>query len=346
VQIVVPARNEQESIAACLESLAAQQGIEFQITVVDDGSTDQTSAIAKRFPKVRVIAATEPGQGVSGKCNALIIGARSAKAKWLLFTDADTVHSPGSLAAAVREAEESNLDLLSWSPEQEASTFSEKALMPVVFAELQRVYPPEQVNDPANDMAAANGQYLLVRREAYELRGGHRAVADKILEDVELARWFKRTGAKIRFGSGIGMVKTRMYRNLSGMVEGWTKNLVLLFPGPLKLALVRLLEFVLVMGCMAAGAALAGWHHQGGLLLLLCGGAAYTRFLLRIRKAHFAWQASLAAMIGLPMFCWLLLRSYLHWNVRGSVAWKGRRYLNSEPPAKIDSSIVEETFTL
>ncbi len=345
VHIVIPARNEQESIAACLESLRAQQGIDFQITVVDDGSTDQTSAIARRFPKVRVIAASEPEPGISGKCNALMTGTKASRAKWLLFTDADTVHSPGSLAAAVHEAEENDLDLFSWSPEQAAATLSEKALMPVVFAELQRAYPPEKVSDANSDVAAANGQYLLVRREAYELRGGHRAVADKILEDVELARRFKRTGAKIRFESGSGMVTTRMYRNLSSMIEGWTKNLALLFPATRKLALLRMLEFLFMMGCVMMGFAVFTHHPQAGVLLFLCGGAAYMRFLLRIRKANFAWQANLAAILGLPMFCWLLWRSYLHWNVRGMVAWKGRRYANSEAPAAVDSSIVEETIT-
>ena len=104
VNVIIPARNEEDCLGRCLQSLVAQQGISFQITVVDDGSTDRTRAIAESFPGVQVLRAAEPKPGVMGKCNALIIGAAGAKAQWLLFTDADTFHYPGSLAASVREA--------------------------------------------------------------------------------------------------------------------------------------------------------------------------------------------------------------------------------------------------
>src|ERR1700727_699836 len=159
VDVIVPARNEEDCIGRCLESLVAQQGISFQIIVVDDGSTDQTRAIAQTFPGVQGIAASEPAPGVMGKCNALIAGAAGCTAKWLLFTDADTFHYPGSLAAAVKEAESRNVDLLSYSPEQETASWWELAIMPVVFAELVRAYPPERVNNPSDPAVAANGQY-------------------------------------------------------------------------------------------------------------------------------------------------------------------------------------------
>src|SRR5216684_6255605 len=136
VQVVIPARNEQDCLGRCLESLVNQQGIEFQITVVDDGSTDRTRAIAESFAGVLVLAAGEPPAGVMGKCNALIVGAKGASAQWLLFTDADTYHYPGSLAAAVSEAETRGVDLLSYSPEQETSSWAEMTLMPIVFADL------------------------------------------------------------------------------------------------------------------------------------------------------------------------------------------------------------------
>ena len=128
--MIVPARNEEDCIGRCLESLVAQQGISFQITVVDDGSTDRTRAIAESFPGCGCYAASEPAPGVMGKCNALITGAAGSTAKWLLFTDADTFHYPGSLAAAVKEAESRNVDLLSYSPEQETATWWELAVMP------------------------------------------------------------------------------------------------------------------------------------------------------------------------------------------------------------------------
>lgn len=342
VHVIVPARNEQDSIGACLESLICQQGIEFQVTVVDDGSTDRTRTIAESFPHVRVLSSQEPTAGVTGKSAALISGARNAQAEWLLFTDADTVHYPGSLAATIKEAEDRGADLLSYSPEQVAVTWSERALMPVVFAELARTYPPARVNDPADPVVAANGQYILVRRKVYEKLGGHRAVASKVLEDVELARLFKSAGHKIWFRHGAGLVRTRMYRSFPAMVEGWTKNLALLFRHPVRLAIIRALEFAIIGSSLCAGAVLTVTRHSGlGLALLFVGLMFYFNFFIRILTAHFPWKATLLALFGLPLFSWLLLRSDLHANVRGAVTWKGRTYRDSGADGSSDSSIKE-----
>jgi glycosyltransferase involved in cell wall biosynthesis len=342
LQVIVPARNEQESLGRCLDSLVSQKGIAFEVMVVDDCSTDRTRAIAESFAGVRVISSTEPAQGITGKCNALMTAAAQAHAKWLLFTDADTFHYPGSLAAAVKEAEDRNVDLLSYSPEQETDSWSEQALMPVVFAELVRKYPPEKVNDPVSATVAANGQYLLVRREVYEKLGGHCAVSTRVLEDVELARLFKSAGRKIWFRHGAGMIKTRMYRSGAAMIEGWTKNLALLFDHPVRLAAMRLLEFVTITGFLLSAVILAAQHDSRAVLACVAiGGTAYLNFLLRIRRAHSPWSANVVSILGLPFFVLLLLRSTIHSRLRGAVTWKGRRYTHCEPATVVDSSIQE-----
>ena|SRR5438128_7260282 len=164
VSIIVPARNEEACLALCLESLVSQTGIGFELIVVDDASTDRTAEIARSFEGITVINAGPLPDHWTGKNNAMSAGAKAAKGKWLLFTDADTVHQPGSLARAVAEAEQHGAALLSYSPEQEVRGFWEKAVMPVIFAELAAAYPPKKVNDPASPIAAANGQYLLVSR--------------------------------------------------------------------------------------------------------------------------------------------------------------------------------------
>jgi len=326
VQVIIPARNEEECLGRCLESLVGQQGVSFQITVVDDGSTDRTAEIARAFAGVRVISSTEPERGANGKCNALMAGVAGTTAPWLLFTDADTVHAPGSLASALREAEEHGADLLSYSPEQETGTWGERLVMPLVYAELAKTYPPARVNDPGEPVAAANGQYILVKREAYEAVGGHGAVRSCILEDVELAKLMKRSGRRIWFRMGRGAVRTRMYRNFRQMVEGWTKGLTLLFENPRRLALQRMLEFVLIAGLPAAaiGLMISG-RILPGAAAALAGLGFYTAFLLRIRKAHFPQAVTLTSVFGLPIFSWLLLRSERRTR-RGLVQWKGRSY--------------------
>jgi len=181
VSVILPARNEEACLADCLQSLATQSGVSFEIIVVDDHSTDRTREIASSFPGVRVIEAGPLPNGWTGKNNAVTAGARQAQGEWLLFTDADTVHLPGSLAAALREAQENGAELLSYSPEQIAVTFWEMAVLPVVFAELARQYSPSKVSDPNSPIAAANGQYILIRRETYDAVGGHAAIAGNIL---------------------------------------------------------------------------------------------------------------------------------------------------------------------
>ena len=123
----------------------------------------------------------------------------------------------------------------------------EKAVMPVIFAELASKYRPSDVSDPNSPAAAANGQYIFVTREAYDAVGGHAAVASSLLEDVALARVIKQSGRRIFFRFGGDAVRTRMYRTFPQLREGWTKNLAILFPSPLQLAWWRLLEFVLLI---------------------------------------------------------------------------------------------------
>src|SRR5579863_4317083 len=225
ISVIVPARNEEASLGACLQSLVSQAGVSFEIIVVDDGSTDRTRAIAHSFPGGRVV---EPGPlqaGWRGKNNAVMAGAAVARGKWLLFTDADTVHRPNSLASGLNEAETHKVDLLSYSPEQEVRGFWEKAVMPVIFAELAATFRPQDVSGPNSPAAAANGQYILVRRTAYDAVGGHAAIATSLLEDVALARAVKQSGRRILFRYGGDAVCTRMYRTFAQLREGWTKNL-------------------------------------------------------------------------------------------------------------------------
>src|SRR5208283_1674773 len=222
VSIIIPARNEEASLSDCLQSLTAPSGVTFEIIVVDDASTDRTRSIAESFAGVRVLSPDPLRQGWTGKNNALIAGAKEARSQWLLFTDADTVHLPGSLARALEEAKNERADLLSYSPEQVVVTFAERAVMPVIFAELAAHYPPRKVRDQnsgqsakqsskqssiqssgqGSEIAAANGQYILVRRTAYDAVGGHAAVATEILEDVALARLFRNAGRRLYFRYG------------------------------------------------------------------------------------------------------------------------------------------------
>jgi glycosyltransferase involved in cell wall biosynthesis len=322
VSIIVPARNEEVSLGDCLRSLVAQRGMHFEIIVVDDHSTDRTREIAKSFPGVRVISPGPLPEGWTGKNRAVVAGAGEARGEWLLFTDADTVHLPSSLARAVEEAKRERADLLSYSPEQVVVTWAERIVMPVVFAELAGQYPPEKVRQPNSGIVAANGQYLLVRRSAYEEAGGHRAVADQILEDVALAKRFRAAGKQVYFRYGRGAVRARMYRDWNQLREGWTKNLALLFSRPIIHALL-----------------LTAWWIIAWLTLPL-PLAAITLFW-RMKRANFDHATTLvASAFGPPVFAYLLLCSRAAYAA-GHVSWKGRTY--AQKPASMSGLLRTES---
>ena len=339
VSVIVPARNEEGSLGACLESVAAQTGVAFEVIVVDDHSTDRTREIASSFPAVRVIEAGALPPGWTGKNNAVAAGAREARGEWLLFTDADTVHLPGSLAGALAEARKNGADLLSYSPEQIVRTFWEKAVMPVIFAELASRYRPRDVSDPNSPTAAANGQYIFIKRTTYDAVGGHAAQAGEILEDVALARAVKRSGRKIVFRYGADAVRTRMYRNFAQLREGWTKNLALLFPSPRRRALQILLAWLLAWTAPVPAVVLT--VHRPAVIrgfVLALFGIPFMRLGGYIRRANFSLDVELLAMIfGPPAFAYLLCRS-ARAHKHGTVSWKGRSYTPpsaSQPSARV-----------
>lgn len=344
LSVIVPARNEEAVLGECLGSLVTQSelgfalGEQWELIVVDDESADETRAIAE------VVAASVPqGKGVviiaaptldlserggfTGKTNACWTGAQRAQGAWLLFTDADTLHEIGDLSRAVHEAQKYGANLLSYSPRQILTGFWQRAVMPLIFSELASVYPPKQVSDPASRLAAANGQFLLVEREAYFDVGGHRGVGQEILEDVALARKIKRAKHTIRFRYAPDALSARMYRTLPEMIEGWTKNLALLFPLPLWLASWRALDLLLFFGlpllALWVAATRAGW--QSAVIWVVWLRTVW-RFYARVARSNFPARDVVLSILGIPMFCWLLVRSFLHHQVKKAVGWKGRSY--------------------
>jgi glycosyltransferase involved in cell wall biosynthesis len=349
LSVVVPARNEEASLGECLESLVGQSepgfalGVQWELIVVDDDSTDRTRGIAEAISDEvgaggshlatgGVVVMEAPALdlsdrgGFTGKTNACWAGAQRAKGAWLLFTDADTVHEPGDLSRAMHEAEKYKAALLSYSPRQIVTGFWQRAVMPLVFSELASVYPPKQVSDPATRLAAANGQFLLVEREAYFAVGGHRAVGKEILEDVALARRIKRAKYGIRFRYAPEAVAVRMYRTLPEMVEGWTKNLALLLPSAVLLAGMQMLQFVLFFGLPVLALAmplLVTWQRAAILLVWM---RTSWGFFSRVARSHFPAADVAMSIVGVPMFCWLLMRSYVGHRFKREVGWKGRSY--------------------
>ena len=345
VSVILPARNEEASLPACLASLLAQSepgfalGAQWELIVIDDDSSDGTGRIAaeadaslSEAERAGVTVMLAPVLdlsavgGFTGKTNACWAGAQVSRGKWLLFTDADTVHERGDISRAIREAEKYRALLLSYSPRQIVTGFWQRAVMPLVFSELASVYPMKLVNDAGNRLAAANGQFLMVERDAYFSVGGHRVVGQSVLEDVALARNIKRGPRVIRFRYAPDALSTRMYRTTREMIEGWTKNLALLMPSPIALALWRLLDLALLVGLPVLAFTFPQHVPAQRTIFLLLWARTLWRFYHRVARSNFpAVDVGLSAL-GIPMFVYLLIRSVVHHRVNKAVAWKGRSY--------------------
>lgn len=340
LSVIIPARNEEANLSDCLRSLLQQSepvfalGTDWELIVVDDDSTDGTRAFAEtlaaQHPGVRVLSAPplhdlHAADALTGKNNACWAGAQVAAGKSLLFTDADTLHETGDLRRALHEAERNDVALLSYSPRQILHGFAQATVMPLVFAELASVYPPAKVNDPADRIAAANGQFLLVERGVYFAAGGHRALGRAVLEDVELAARVKRAKNTIRLRYAPDALSTRMYQGFGDMVEGWTKNLAALFPHALRLALFRLLDLLLLLLPILLPLLpyLVQWQRLAILALWL---RSVVRFYQRVSRAHFPILNTAISPLGLPLFLYLLIASWIRHRVLHTVRWKGREY--------------------
>jgi glycosyltransferase involved in cell wall biosynthesis len=343
LSVIVPARNEERVLAGCLNSLLGQSergfalGEQWELLIIDDESSDRTAEIAGEAARnhAGVTVLTPPRLergGFTGKNNACWTAAQQAQGRWLLFTDADTIHEAGDLSRAIHEAERHHAALLSYSPRQIVTGFWQQAVMPLVFSELASVYPPKQVSDPASRLAAANGQFLLVERDAYFAVGGHRAVGSKVLEDVALAENVKGSAdsagkaRSIRFRYAPDALSARMYATLPEMLEGWTKNLAVLFPRPLYLAAWRVVDLVLFFGIPAFALGLpylVSWQRWA---LLLIWARTLWRFYSRVARSNFPAVDCALSILGVPLFVFLLVRSFVHHRVHKAVSWKGRSY--------------------
>jgi chlorobactene glucosyltransferase len=333
VAAIVPARDEAQVIAACVRSLAQQPEIA-EILVVNDQSTDRTAdalqQLTAEVPHLRVLETQEVPPGWVGKNNAVWIGASQAKSLWLLFTDADAELAPAGVARALQVAQEAGAALVSFSPEQLAETWYEKSLIPFVYCRLAKHFSFEAVNDPSSPAAAANGQFLMIRRDAYDAIGGHASVAGEVLEDVALAKRAKAAGYRLWFGPGKGIVRTRMYRSFDSMWEGWKKNLYLLSGGTLRGVFVEILAAVpwiplllLVVGMKLPLAFIAA------LGLLMARHATYGR---ELTSNQFRPSYILYYVPGALLYAGVLWASYRA-HARGQVWWKGRQVSVGVPGA-------------
>ncbi len=231
VSVLIPARDEEKSIAACLESILQCTSVPIEVIVWDDNSTDNTGAICEAISqqdaRVRVASGSELPEGWNGKQHGCWQLANLASAKWLLFLDADVRLTSDAINRMVAYVENSDVDLLSGFPKQQTGTLFERMLIPLMHFILLGYLPLARMrasNGP--EFAAGCGQLFLARRDSYFRADGHRAIASSRHDGVKLPRSFRKHGLKTDLFDATDMAACRMYTNAKQVIRGLLKNAV------------------------------------------------------------------------------------------------------------------------
>jgi chlorobactene glucosyltransferase len=230
VTILIPAKDEHERIGDCLRSALAQNYTNFQVIAINDRSGDGTGRVmdevAAQNPRLSVVHIPDGGlpPGWTGKCHALHQGAQHARGNWLLCIDSDVILEPDALPATVGLAMKKDYGMVSLLPRMESRTIWEGALVPLAGAAVAALFTAAlNNNNQLPNTAFANGQFLLMRRDAYDAIGGHAAVRDQYCEDMVLARLFKRNGLRPRVSWGTDLCSVRMYDSFPKIMRGWSR---------------------------------------------------------------------------------------------------------------------------
>jgi chlorobactene glucosyltransferase len=347
VSVLVPARDEAANIAACVRGLLAQGDTVTEVIVCDDGSTDETAAIVRALAalpgnaRLRLLAGAPCPPGWRGKNWACQQLASAAVGEWLLFTDADTRHEPGSVAAGLALAQRHGAGLVSLLPRHHTGTLGERLLVTqvplIAFAFLPVALVPRSWRW-ARPFAGANGLYLLFRRDWYAALGGYAAVRATIAEDMRFAVETKWRGGRIVLADGRAVLGCRMYRGFADAWAGCSRNAfsAVLSSLPIFLIFTAAWTCFFVLPPVALlwyGGTWAirarGDNHPVALAAQATLGQVALRWLVGRRERRPAWEA-LAQPVSSLLFLGVLLNSYrLH--RRGVISWRGRRFAASAP---------------
>jgi chlorobactene glucosyltransferase len=264
VSTVVPARNEERNIGRCANGLVRQDYPHLEMVFVDDDSGDATPDILAGFARgderIKVVQTGGKPEGWNGKQWACHCGAMAATGEWLCFMDADTYAEPRLLSRTLAFALANDIDMLTLQPWYEMRGLWERIVLPVSLTPLLVLYPPERINDPDDELAIANGQFILMRRDVYRAIDGHAGVRDRMMDDFPLAENVKGAGYRLCMVDGTDVMRVRLYTNLreirAGAIKaavditgGWRSTILLL----IGYFLLNVLPSLLFFGALLSG---------------------------------------------------------------------------------------------
>jgi hopene-associated glycosyltransferase HpnB len=324
LDVVVPARDEADTIGPVIGSLLAQdyRG-RFRVILVDDNSTDDTAALAGTAANLTVITLQSKPAEWSGKLWALSQGVAASRAPVLLFTDADIVHDPRHLSSLVAKLLQSRADMVSEMVRLNCTSLAERALVPAFIYFFQMLYPFSRVNDPASSVAAAAGGTVLIRREALQRIGGIETIKNSLIDDVALAKSVKKSGAIFLGHSGLA-ASIRPYANFADIWQMIARTaFTQLRYSPALLALTLLGLTVVWLVPAAAILFMRGWPLACGLVAFGLSMISYMPTLARYGRNRL-WALALPP-IALFYMAATVGSAVNYWRGQGA-RWKSRAY--------------------
>jgi hopene-associated glycosyltransferase HpnB len=328
VDVIVPARDEAETIGPVIASLVTQDYAgPFRITLIDDNSTDGTATAAGTDPNLRVLRGQPKPPGWSGKLWAVSQGVAASSAPVLLFTDADIVHDARHLSSLVARLLQPRVEMVSEMVRLNCSSFAERALVPAFVYFFQMLYPFANVNNPRSGVAAAAGGTVLVRREALERIGGIEAIKDALIDDVTLAKAIKKVGPIYLGHSGLA-TSIRRYPHFADIWQMVSRTAFTQLRYSFAVLLVTLLALTVVWLVPVWEILFGtGWSFACGLVTFVLAALSYVPTLRRYGRNPL-WSLTLP-LIGLFYMAATLGSALNHWFGGGS-RWKSRSY-GTEP---------------
>ncbi len=343
VSILVAAKDEQDHIETCVNSLLAQDYPNFEVIVINDRSSDDTASILNRLAsrhkdRLTVIHIATLRDGWFGKNNAMREGITASRGPWLLLTDADCRFTATStLSMATREVLAHNVSLLSITPQLDTPTVWERAIQPVCGLVLISWFLPTRVNDPNTRTAYANGAFMLIKRSAYDAIGGHERVKTEVNEDVCMAGFAKSQGLGLRVVESAGLYRTRMHPSLAAAWNGWSRiyfgclrnmrRLTISASLLVALSIVPWLSLLIALSGWAMAptetAEVWGWSAFAWSLAVLCQQTVATRIYAMLGQRRF-W--SLGYVVGAVVALGMLLSAMLKVLGATSTTWRGTTY--------------------
>lgn len=333
VSILIPARNEEAGIAAAVDAALLSRGVEVEVVVLDDHSTDRTAdivrSIAARDPRVRLEPAPPLPPGWSGKQHACQALAGLARHPVLLFQDADVRLSPAAARLTSGALLSGGDSLVSGFPREETGTLAEALVIPLIHFLLLGYLPMAGMRrSTAPRFGAACGQLIAVRKDAYLAAGGHAAIAASLHDGVTLPRAFRRAGQGTDLFDATGLARCRMYRGWRELWSGFSKNATEGMATPAALPVWTLLLF----GGHVLPWMLLGWaalHRLPVAAVVLAGLAAVAGVIFRLLLAVRFRQSVVGALlhpVGILIMLAIQWSALLRARHGKPSEWRGRAY--------------------